>query len=119
MKDIKYILICGAGLMGKNIAFVMASNPTYEVGVYDLYETDVAAGIRTNTKQLIAKGALTEEELASRLSRISFTTDLDSELVRRADLVILDQDPMTAPPERLREIQVLSTIKGGKTIYEA
>ena len=51
MKDIKYILICGAGLMGKNIAFVMASNPTYEVGVYDLYETDVAAGIRTNTKQ--------------------------------------------------------------------
>lgn len=84
MKDIKYILICGAGLMGKNIAFVMASNPTYEVGVYDLYETDVAAGIRTNTKQLIAKGALTEEELASRLSRISFTTDLDSELVRRA-----------------------------------
>ena len=41
MKDIKYILICGAGLMGKNIAFVMASNPTYEVGVYDLYETDV------------------------------------------------------------------------------
>ena len=88
MKDIKYILICGAGLMGKNIAFVMASNPTYEVGVYDLYETDVAAGIRTNTKQLIAKGALTEEELASRLSRISFTTDLDSELVRRADLVI-------------------------------
>ena len=38
---------------------------------------------------------------------------------RRADLVILDQDPMTAPPERLREIQVLSTIKGGKTIYEA
>ena len=88
MKDIKYILICGAGLMGKNIAFVMASNPTYEVGVYDLYETDVAAGIRTNAKQLIAKGALTEEELASRLSRISFTTDLDSELVRRADLVI-------------------------------
>ena len=88
MKDIKYILICGAGLMGKNIAFVMASNPTYEVGVSDLYETDVAAGIRTNTKQLIAKGALTEEELASRLSRISFTTDLDSELVRRADLVI-------------------------------
>ncbi|MFQ8762005.1 MAG: 3-hydroxyacyl-CoA dehydrogenase NAD-binding domain-containing protein, partial [Intestinimonas sp.] len=67
---------------------VMASNFTYEVGVYDLYETDVAAGIRTNTKQLIAKGALTEEELASRLSRISFTTDLDSELVRRADLLI-------------------------------
>ena len=36
MKDIMYILICGARLMGNTIAFVMASNPTYEVGVYDL-----------------------------------------------------------------------------------
>ena len=36
MNAIKYILICGAGMMGKNIAFVMASNPTYQVGVYDL-----------------------------------------------------------------------------------
>lgn len=30
MKNIKNILICGAGLMGKNIAYVMASNPEYE-----------------------------------------------------------------------------------------
>ena len=88
MNAIKYILICGAGMMGKNIAFVMASNPAYQVGVYDLYETDVPGGIRANTRQLIAKGALTEEELDARLSRISFTTDLDSELVSRADLVI-------------------------------
>jgi len=88
MKDIKYILICGAGMMGKNIAFVMASNPNYEVGVYDLYQTDVPAGIRANTKQLVAAGAITEEELEDRLSRISFTTDMDSELVSRADLVI-------------------------------
>lgn len=88
MKEIKYILICGAGMMGKNIAFVMASNPACQVGVYDLYETDVHEGIRANTKQLLSKGALTEEELAARLSRISFTTDLDSPLVSRADLVI-------------------------------
>ncbi|WP_186565947.1 3-hydroxyacyl-CoA dehydrogenase family protein [Lawsonibacter celer] len=88
MKNIKYILICGAGMMGKNIAFVMASNPSYEVGVYDLYDTDVAAGIRNNTKELVAAGAITEEELASRLSRISFTTNMDSELISRADLVI-------------------------------
>ena len=88
MNAIKYILICGAGMMGKNIAFVMASNPAYQVGVYYLYETDVPGGIRANTRQLIAKGALTEEELDARLSRISFTTDLDSELVSRADLVI-------------------------------
>lgn len=88
IKDIKNILICGAGMMGKNIAFVMASNPDFQIGVYDLYETDVPAGIRKNTESLIAKGALTEAQLEERLSRIAFTTDMDSELVSRADLVI-------------------------------
>ncbi len=51
--EIKNILICGGGLMGKNIAFVMTANPNFKVVVYDLYETDVDAGIRTSTKQLV------------------------------------------------------------------
>ena len=34
-----------------------------------------------------------------------------------ADLVILSQNPLTVPPEKLKEIQVLETIKEGKTIY--
>lgn len=34
-----------------------------------------------------------------------------------ADLVILSEDPMTAAPERLREIQVLETVREGKTLY--
>ena len=38
---------------------------------------------------------------------------------KRADLVILDRDPLATPPERLREVQVLATVKGGQTIYEA
>ena len=88
MREIRRVLICGAGMMGKNIAFVFASNPQFIVGLYDLYETDVAAGIRTNTRQLVEKGVISEEELADRLSRISFTTDLDSALVTEADLVI-------------------------------
>lgn len=88
MSEIKNILICGGGMMGKNIAYVMASNPAYQVAVYDLYETDVEAGIRTNTKQLLEKGVITEEELSERLSRISFTTDIDSELISNADFVI-------------------------------
>lgn len=82
------ILICGAGMMGKNIAFVFASNPDYRIGLYDLYPTDVEAGIRTNTRQLVDKGVLSEEELDDRLSRIRFTQDLDSDLVKSADLVI-------------------------------
>ena len=56
MKEIKNILICGAGMMGKNIGYVFASNPSFQVGMYDLYPTDVEAGIRTNTKQLLDKG---------------------------------------------------------------
>ena len=88
MKTIKNILICGAGMMGKNIGFVFASNPDFQVGMYDLYPTDVEAGIRTNTKQLVDKGVLTEAELADRLSRISFTNDIDSDIVKNADFVI-------------------------------
>lgn len=75
-------------MMGKNIAFVFASNPDYRIGLYDLYPTDVEAGIRTNTRQLVDKGVLSEEELDDRLSRIRFTQDLDSDLVKSADLVI-------------------------------
>ncbi len=74
--------------MGKNIAYVFASNPAYDIAVYDLFETDVPAGIRKNCKQLLDKGVLTEAELEDRISRISFTTDIDSELVKKADLVV-------------------------------
>ena len=82
--EIKNVLIAGGGMMGKNIAFVFSSNPAYDITVYDLFPTDVYAGIRKNTEPL----GLSEEELESRLSRISFTTDLDSDLIKKADLVI-------------------------------
>ncbi|MBQ4040639.1 MAG: 3-hydroxyacyl-CoA dehydrogenase family protein [Oscillospiraceae bacterium] len=88
MSNIKNILICGAGMMGKNIAFVFASNPDFKIALYDLYNTDVYAGIRTSTKQLVDKGIMSEAELDERLGRISFTTDMDSELVSGADFVI-------------------------------
>ena len=86
--DIKEILIAGGGMMGKNIAFVMTKNPNLHVTVYDLYPTDVEAGIRANTKQLVERGHLTEEELAEQLSRIYFTTDIDDPAIAKADLVI-------------------------------
>ena len=86
--EIKNILIAGGGMMGKNIAYVFASEPSYRVAVYDLYQTDVFGGIRKNCAQLLEKGVITEEELEARLSRIRFTTDLDSELVSSADFVV-------------------------------
>ena len=86
--EIKNVLIAGGGMMGKNIAFVFTANPDYRISVYDIYPTDVCGGIRKNCAQLIEKGVITSEELEQRLTRIDFTTDIDSELISRADLVI-------------------------------
>ena len=36
---------------------------------------------------------------------------------KRADLVLLNRNPLTCPPEELRNIQVVETIKDGKPVY--
>ena len=38
---------------------------------------------------------------------------------RRADFLVLDRDPLAAPPAELRETRVLRTVIGGETVYEA
>lgn len=88
MNNVKNILIVGGGLMGKNIAFVASSVPEHQITVYDVKPVEVAEGIRENTRQLVDAGVLTQEELEERISRIGFTTDLDSEEVKETDLVI-------------------------------
>lgn len=35
-----------------------------------------------------------------------------------ADMVILDQDPTTIDPEKIRDIKVLETIKEGEIVYQ-
>ena len=86
--EVRNVLIAGGGMMGKNIAFVFSSEPSFRVTVYDIRETDVPGGIRLNCAQLLEKGVLAPEELEERLGRIQFTTDLDSRAVREADLVV-------------------------------
>jgi 3-hydroxybutyryl-CoA dehydrogenase len=88
MKTIKDIVVCGAGLMGKNIALVFASNPAFSITLYDLKQTDVYDGIRMNCKQLINKGLMTAADLEGRLKRILFTTDIEDEAIKKADLII-------------------------------
>jgi predicted amidohydrolase YtcJ len=39
------------------------------------------------------------------------------EVGKLADLVVLDRNPLTVDPARIREIRVLETVKEGKTIY--
>ncbi len=88
MPQIKNVLICGGGLMGKNIAFVVSSVKDYDITIYDINPVDVEGGIRLSTKQLVDKGIVSEDELRERLSRISLVQDMDSERVKNADLVI-------------------------------
>ena len=35
----------------------------------------------------------------------------------RADLVILDRNPLRCDPKSLRDVTVVETIKGGRTVY--
>jgi 3-hydroxybutyryl-CoA dehydrogenase len=88
MLGIKNILICGAGLMGKNIALVFASNSDFLITLYDCKEVEIHNSIRANCRQMIDKGLLSAHDLEERLKRISFTANLDGDSVKNADLVI-------------------------------
>jgi len=41
------------------------------------------------------------------------------EVGKRADFVVLDSNPLTAPPSSIRDIQVLETIKDGRSVFSA
>jgi predicted amidohydrolase YtcJ len=38
---------------------------------------------------------------------------------KRADLVILDKNPLKIDPDELKDLKVLETIKDGRTVYSA
>ena len=38
---------------------------------------------------------------------------------KRADFVVLDRNPLVIPPEELRAIRVMETVRGGETLYRA
>jgi len=88
MEKIRNILICGSGMMGKGIAQIFSGNEDLRVTLYDVYETDVFGAIKKNLQQLKDKGIIAEEEIKARLSRIQFTTDINSQAVSEADLVM-------------------------------
>ena len=86
--EIRNVLIVGGGLMGKNIAFVMTANPTFQVTVYDVRPTNIREGIQNSTRQLLEKGVLSAEEWKERMARIRFTDDIEDPAFPEADLVI-------------------------------
>jgi 3-hydroxybutyryl-CoA dehydrogenase len=74
--------------MGRNIALVFTSKKEHQVSLYDINTLDVHDGIRNSSKQLVEKSLMTGAELEERLTRVSFTNDIDGDAVRNADLVI-------------------------------
>jgi predicted amidohydrolase YtcJ len=41
------------------------------------------------------------------------------EVGKRADLAVLDRDPLAVPPGEIGAIEVLETVLDGETVYEA
>lgn len=88
MKEIKNVLICGAGMMGKGLAQIFSSCEGLNVTVHNRRERDVHGAVKENLEQLRDKGIITDEEIAARLARITFTTDMNSDGVKNADIAI-------------------------------
>jgi 3-hydroxybutyryl-CoA dehydrogenase len=87
MRTVNKILVVGAGMMGKNIAFVL-SGGDYDITVYDVREVDLHGDIRSSVEPLISHGVVTESEVKKRLEKVAFTTNLDCHEIHEADLVI-------------------------------
>jgi len=93
------ILICGGGMMGKSIAFVMTALPYLDVTVYHYRDIDLKSGIWESVKALAEYGVLPEDEIRRRIDRVKLVTDLNDEGVKNADIVI------EAIPENLEKKQ--------------
>lgn len=85
---IKKALICGAGLMGKNIAFLLTKKADLEVIVYDINNQDIKKSIKEGLVDFIEENIISEEDVESRINNIQFTTDLNDPLIKDVDIVI-------------------------------
>lgn len=88
MKQIKNVLICGGGMMGKGIAQIFSQKKELNITVYDKFPTDIHSGVRLNLEQLKSKGIISEDEIVNCLNRIKFTQDFNDNGIRNADLVV-------------------------------
>ncbi|MBN1383148.1 MAG: 3-hydroxyacyl-CoA dehydrogenase family protein [Deltaproteobacteria bacterium] len=91
IKDIKRIVVIGAGLMGSQIAELMARFGKYRVTLVDIKDEFVKKGIsgieERTEKFFVAKGKMTPEERKEILSLIGGATDMDK-AAATADFVL-------------------------------
>ena len=88
MKEIKNVVICGAGMMGNMIALVFSSCPDFNITVWNRREKPCKEVIQANLEQLRDKGIITDEEITERLSRIAFVFPNKGAEFAEADLII-------------------------------
>ncbi|MBR6501143.1 MAG: 3-hydroxyacyl-CoA dehydrogenase family protein [Firmicutes bacterium] len=88
MREIKRIVIAGAGTMGSSMAQTFAKFG-YDVTLYDVFPAALdkaKALIELNQKTEIAEQIVTEEQSKAMLERISYTADVEE--FRKADFVV-------------------------------
>jgi len=88
VKDIKKILVVGAGVMGHGVALVAAQRG-FDVSMVDIKDEFVQKGMAGITRFFegsLKRGKISQEEMDLALSRIHASTDVDGEAVN-ADFV--------------------------------
>ena len=110
MHQIKTICICGAGTMGSGIAMVSAQ-AGFNTILFDLNGTvleKAQASIETGWNQLLAKGKINSENLASFQSLIKFTDKLAD---CQADLIIeAIIEKLVAKTDLFRELEQINPL---------
>ena len=103
---------------GGSDAPVVSYNPF--LGMY------AAVTRRTQTGRVLGSEEKVTVEEAIRLFTINaaystFEEDLKGsiEVGKLADMIVLDRDILTIPPEEIKEIRVLMTMIGGEVVYKA
>lgn len=88
MREIKKVLICGGGMMGKGIAQIFSQKENLKIYVYDKFLNEIHNGIKTNMLQLKNEGIISEEYIDECLSRIRFIQSLDTDVIKDVDMVV-------------------------------
>ncbi|MFW2477890.1 MAG: 3-hydroxyacyl-CoA dehydrogenase family protein [Sediminibacterium sp.] len=114
MKEIKTICVCGAGTMGSGIAQV-AAQAGFNTIQFDLNEAVVEKSrqsIMASLGKLVDKGRIDAEEKTTILSRLQFTTSIET---CKADLVI--EAIIEKKEAKLGLFQQLADINNQDTIF--
>lgn len=118
IEDVKKVVIIGTGIMGSQIAEIMARLGEYEVGFYDIKDEMVKKGLREMAERLetffVAKKRMSPEEKNRILARIKRTTDLAA-AVKDADIIIEAIPENVALKKEL--FQKLDKMAPAKTIF--